>query len=75
MSAKHRQGRGSVVKGKHKANAIVKRKDGQKGHVVSTLGNVCMFLPWDTGMEELHYHKDLTPSSHNGKRRYYDDIH
>ena len=38
------------------------RKDGQKGHVAEILDGVAMFVPWNTGIAELHLVEDLQHS-------------
>ena len=42
------------------------RKDGQKGHVADILNGVAMFVPWNTGMDELHLVEDLQRVQDNG---------
>ena len=35
------------------------RDDGQVGHIRDILNGVAMFVPWNTGLAELHLVKDL----------------
>lgn len=54
----------AVPQAKKFYNAI--RKDGQPGHVAGTLNGVAMFVPWLTGIAELHLVEDLQEVQNNG---------